>query len=72
MGGAPDLMCNSKIENNGRENEPDPSGYKSPCVPCFLFVGNRLWPPRPPPSKGQIQTVANQERERRQKQRKSS
>ena len=39
------------------------------CVPCFLFVGNRLQPPQPSlSSKWQVQTVANQEKEETQKQ----
>ena len=38
--------------------------YKSLSVSCFLFAGKRFQPPRPSLStKGQIQTVANQERE---------
>jgi len=38
------------------------------CVPCFLFVGNRLQPPQPSlSSKWQVQTVANQEKEETQK-----
>ena len=39
------------------------------CVPCFLFLGNRLQPPWPSLSpKWQVQTVANQGREGMQRQ----
>ena len=47
--------------------------WKLFCVPHFLFAGNRLQPPWPSwSSKGQVQTIADQEREGRQRQGRSS
>ena len=47
--------------------------WKPFCVPHFLFEGNRLQPPWSSlSSKGQVQTVANQGREGRQRQGRSS
>ena len=59
-----------------REEREHPAGLLSwnPfLVLYFLFVRNRLWPPwTTPSSKGQIRTVANQEREGMQRQERNS
>lgn len=59
-----------------REEWEHPVGLLSQnpfLAPCFLFVGNRLWPPwTTPSSEGQIRTVAKQEREGIQRQERNS
>ena len=49
------------------------SGHKHFCVPHFLFLGTKLQPPWPSlSSKGQVQTLANQGRERIERQGRNS
>ena len=66
----------SLIDWHLRESERGPCrapGHKSLCVPLLLITGNRLqssWPSLS--SKGQVRTVANQGRERMQRQGRSS
>lgn len=58
----------------GRREHPVGLLSQNPFLaPCFLFVGNRLWPPwTTPSSEGQIRTVAKQEREGIQRQERNS
>ena len=49
-------------------NRAGPPGHQPFCVPHFSFLGNKLQPPQPSLSfNGQIQTVANQGREGKQR-----